>query len=402
MSSRSHSVPQTPLRVLLYSHDSYGLGHLRRSTTLATALVRQIPDAAVLIATGSPVATYFAPPAGVDLIKLPSITKDPCGAYVPRSLPGGLDFTLTMRRRLLAEAFSSFAPHLLVVDHQVIGLHGELLPVLEQARLAGTRSILGLRDVIDDPAVVAREWSRPEVRRALAESYDRICIYGSPTVFDSRREYPVPPELCARVSFTGYIVREAPSPSVRPLPAERPQVLVTVGGGEDGGSRLQAYLDCLRVGPVTWDSVIVLGPLLDPAAGRHIKRQARQIDGVTVHAFHGDMPRLLAESNAVVSMAGYNSTAEILRSGVSAVLLPRTAPRREQLLRASRLAQLGLVQCLPAPDPRSLRAAVRSALANVGGTRSARGLVPLDGDRRLVAIAAELLGRPLRQAAIAS
>jgi len=399
----SPALASAPLRVLFYSHDSYGLGHLRRTSTLASALMRRMPNAAVLIATGSPVATHFVSPPGVDLVKLPSVTKDSVGAYLPRTLSGSLELTLHLRRSLLASTFEAFAPHLLVVDHQVTGLHGELLPVLEQARRSGTRTILGLRDVIDEPEVVAREWSRPDVRRALAEQYDRVCVYGSPTVFDSRREYPVPPELAARLTFTGYVVREPPPPAVRPLPAERPQVLVTVGGGEDGGGRLQTYLDCLTLGPVTWDSTLVLGPLLDPTAGRHIKRQARLLDGVTVHAFHSDLPRLLAESHAVVSMAGYNSTAEILQSGVSAVLLPRTFPRREQLLRASRLADLSLVQCLTAPDARSLRSAVQEALSRPGGTRAARGLLPLDGDERLVALAAALLDQPARRpAAVAS
>ncbi len=390
------------LRVLLYSHDSYGLGHLRRCSTLAAALVRHVPDASVLIATGSPCATHFALPAGVEVVKLPSVTKDGSGRYVPRTLPGSVDFTLHLRRSLLSELFAAYSPHLLLVDHQVTGLHGELLPVLEQARRSGTRTVLGLRDIIDEPAAVARDWDRPDVRRALSELYDRVCVYGSPTVFDTRREYPVPPELSERITFLGYVVRDAPPRVVRPLPAERPQVLVTVGGGEDGGGRLQTYLDCLTLAPAPWDSVLVLGPLLDPAAGRHLKRQARLLDGVTVHGFHSDLPRLLAESQAVVSMAGYNSTTEILQSGVSAVLLPRTFPRGEQFLRASRLAELGLLQCLPAPDARSLRAAVESALSAPGGTRAARGLVPLDGDRRLCELAAGILGRPLRQAVAAA
>jgi predicted glycosyltransferase len=389
-------------RILLYSHDSYGLGHLRRCSTLAAALVRDLPGASVLIATGSPCATQFALPAGVEVVKLPSVTKDGSGRYVPRTLPGGADFTLYLRRSLLSELFAAFAPHLLVVDHQVTGLHGELLPVLEQARRAGTSTVLGLRDVIDEPAAVARDWSTPDVRRALSGLYDRVCVYGSPAVFDTRREYPVPPELAERVSFLGYVVREAPAGGVSPLPAERPQVLVTVGGGEDGGGRLQTYLDCLTLAPAPWDSVLVLGPLLDPAAARHLRRQARLLDGVTVHGFHADLPRLLSESQAVVSMAGYNSTSEILQSGVSAVLLPRTFPRREQYLRASRLAELGLLQCLPAPDARSLRAAVEAALASPRGTRAARGLVPLDGDRRLCALASDLLGRPLRAAVAAA
>ena len=43
-------------RVILYSHDTFGLGHLRRSRALATALTASNPNASAIILTGSPVA----------------------------------------------------------------------------------------------------------------------------------------------------------------------------------------------------------------------------------------------------------------------------------------------------------------------------------------------------------
>jgi len=46
-------------RVLIYSHDTFGLGHLRRSRAIANALVRSHPDASVVIISGSPVIGSF-------------------------------------------------------------------------------------------------------------------------------------------------------------------------------------------------------------------------------------------------------------------------------------------------------------------------------------------------------
>jgi predicted glycosyltransferase len=70
-------------------------------------------------------------------------------------------------------------------------------------------------------------------------------------------------------------------------------------------------------------------------------------------------------------MAGYNSCSEILQSGVPAVLLPRSFPRKEQLIRATRLADLGWVRTLPdaAPEPQELFAAVEAALISPGRIR---------------------------------
>jgi len=284
----------------------------------------------------------------------------------------------------------SFRPELLIADHQPLGLSGELAPALHAARALGTRTILGLRDIIDEPAAVAREWGAREVREALAEAYERVLVYGSPEVFDPRREYSIPPELAERLEFTGYVVRDPAPRAVRPLPALRPQVLVTAGGGEDGVERIELYLDALALAPAAWDSSLVLGPLMDPLAARALQRRARSCVSVQVHRFHADLPRLLQDCDAVVSMAGYNSVAEILQCRASAVLLPRRFPRREQLLRAERLAARGLVRTLAQPSAGALRETLEAALAE-GPPRAPRP--QLDGREQVVRIGCELLER---------
>ncbi|MEJ2026800.1 MAG: glycosyltransferase, partial [Limibacillus sp.] len=67
-----------------------------------------------------------------------------------------------------------------------------------------------------------------------------------------------------------------------------------------------------------------------------------------------------------VSLAGYNTTLEVLQTGVPAVLLPYAAGEEgEQLLRARLLAERGLVTLLP-PDelsPERLASAIGEAMA---------------------------------------
>lgn len=386
-------------RILLHSHDSYGLGHLRRTLTLATSLASRFPGAQLLITTGSACATHFPLPQGVDVIKLPSVTKDAEGALVARSLRAGMPSLLALRRAMLVEIFESFRPHILIVDHQPLGLAGELSDVLVRARKAGTHTVLGLRDIIDSPEAVAREWSSTGVREALAHLYDRVLVYGTPQVFDTRIEYPIPPELEQRVEFVGYVVRDGASRSARPLPSLRPQVLVTVGGGEDGDSRISAYFDCLDLAPPEWDTTLLLGPLMEADRARSLKRRGRLAESVEVHTFHADLPRVIAESDAVVAMAGYNSVAELLQARVPAVLLPRTFPRREQAIRAQRLAALGLVQSLETADPRSLRTAIERALREGRPTVAAPSL---DGRNGVVRVCEQLLGANSKVGALRS
>jgi len=378
-----------PLRVQFHSHDSFGLGHLRRTLTLAGALARQVPSAEILITTGSPCATHFALPDGVEIVKLPSVSKDAKGSYVPRSLGGDLASLVRLRRALMSEVQRSFNPDVLVVDHQVLGLGDELQDVLAATRAAGTRTILGLRDIIDAPDVVAREWGRPAARQALREWYDRVCVYGDPRIFDARAEYPVPEELRANLEFVGYVGR-----AVVPERAERAagapkQVLVTVGGGEDGYERLSTYLDALELGGCDWESTVVCGPLLDQEQFKTLKRRARRLSGCEITSFHADLPHLLSKSDAVVAMSGYNTSVEIMQSRVPAVLLPRCFPRREQLIRAERMQAAGLAQCLPRATAAELRTHLHAALE--GGIPT--GALPdLSGSQRL-AVAITELGR---------
>ncbi|TQV70532.1 hypothetical protein FKG94_21150 [Exilibacterium tricleocarpae] len=381
-----------PLRVLLYSHDSWGLGHLRRSLAIAGAITGKFSQANALVVTGSPCATQFPLPARCDLIKLPAVTKDTNGDYQPRSLSGPLEGTLALRSRILLEAFRGFAPNVVIIDHQLIGLHGEALPLLREAHATGVRTIYGMRDILDEPVSVQRSWNSQACRQALSTLYDCVCIYGNQEVFDSLHEYPALRRLAKRLEFTGYVVPSRHRDRRSPIPHLRKQVLVTVGGGEDGRQRIDKYLAALALAPCDWDSHIFTGPLMEPALSRHYKQEARRLGrqaSVQVHRFHANLPRLLDEADVVVSMAGYNSCAEILQSGCRGILLPRTFPRREQAIRAQRLAKQGFVDALENPSTKRLRKTIERAL-----NRGARAAVDvnLDGLSRICDVVSELTG----------
>lgn len=376
------STPGSSVRFLLYSHDSWGLGHLRRSLAIAGALTSRFRDAHVLLVTGSPCATHFDLPPNCDVLKLPSISKDGNGSYVPRSLPGDLARMVELRRRLLLEANRAFQPDLLVIDHQLTGLHSEALDMLREARACGRRIIYGMRDVIDSPEVVEAGWNSDECRWALRECYDRICVYGQASVFDPREHYPALAPVADKVEFAGYVVAPLRDRSRPPLPTLKPRVLVTVGGGEDGGERIECYLAALALKDAQWTSRIITGPLMDHMLARHYKRMVHRLglsEHVRISRFHANIPGLLRASDAVVSMAGYNTSAEILQSRVPAIFLPRTSPRKEQLIRARRFQELQLATCIEELDPHAVRAAIESALRNTGFRATSVSLQGLDG-----------------------
>ncbi len=363
----------------MYSHDSWGLGHLRRSLAIAGAITARFVDADVLIVTGSPCATQFELPDRCDILKLPAISKDVRGQYIPRTLSGCVSRTIELRSCLILESYRSFYPHIVIVDHQLTGLLGEALGMLREARSHGKTLIYGMRDVLDAPEVVAASWDSHEHHWALAQAYDRICIYGTPEVFDPRKQYKMLQPFRHKIEFTGYIVAPLNVTRRQPVPSFRKKVLVTMGGGEDGQQRVDTYIRALKDSPAAWDTHIVTGPLMDPAKVRHYKRQIHGLglaDRVRINRFCAYLPRLLQESDAVVSMAGYNSCAEIMQSRVPAILMPRLQPRKEQLIRAQRLEQMGLAKCVVGADSEQLRDAIEQALERQD---SMEGYPSLDG-----------------------
>ena len=385
-----------PARILLYSHDSWGLGHLRRNLNIAGALTSRFADAHVVLVTGSPCATRFPAGERTEIVKIPSVTKNEQGQYVARSLGAPLATVIAMRQRLLMGTYRSFEPNIVIVDHQPIGLEGEMLDILHHAARNGVRTILGIRDVIDAPEAVQRDWSAPSIRWALAEGYDSLCVYGDENLFDPRVEYSLPAAIERRLKFTGYLVRDdgadAADAAVSTQPHERKKVLVTMGGGEDGGPRVMAYLDALALAPADWDTTILTGPMMNEKDVRRIKRRVRTMQdspgSVAVHRFHADMQRLLRDCDAVACMAGYNVSAEVLQSRRPAVFLPRTHPRCEQEIRADRLSRLGICRSLVDQQPATLRAAIEWALAR---PRRHSVQLPMDGLARLCDTVADLL-----------
>ena len=382
-----------PLRILLYSHDSVGLGHLRRNLAIAGKISATFPNAKILILTGSPCDTQFKLPANTDLIKIPSISKDNEGRYVTRIFAGSLKDTLEFRSKMILKAFQLFKPVVIIMDHKLIGLKGEALEMLREAKKKGVQTIFGLRDIKDSPEVVKRTWDTADNRWALNEGYNRICIYGMKEVFDPRIAYAPFLDKVKQIDFIGYIVPKTVKMFKNPLRHERKQVLVTFGGGSDGVHRAEMYLAALAIAPAHWGSQIITGPLMAADDRRRIRKLAMKVQplgSVRVCNVHHNIPALLRHVDAVVSMAGYNSCAEILQSGVPAVLLPRSFPRQEQLIRATRLAKLGWVTVIPEadPDPHRLFAAVESAVAS---PRRIRPEIDLNGLDKLCHIIVEQL-----------
>jgi predicted glycosyltransferase len=345
-----------PARLLIFSHDSFGLGHLRRCRAIAHHLVEQFPHLSVLILSGSPIIGSFDFKSRVDFVRVPGVIKLRNGEYTPLQLHIDIEQTLDIRASIIQHTADIFDPHLFLVDKEPLGLRGEVLETLTLLKERGTRLVLGLRDVMDEPRSLLHEWRRKNVWPALHDLYDEIWVYGLPQIFDPLTELPSMLPLARKTVFTGYLRRSAPTAppqNEHELPAE-PYILVTTGGGGDGEDLIDWVLSAYEADPgIPYPALLVFGPFMNLERRLAFQDRAARLDKVHAITFDARFEGLLPRALGVVAMGGYNTFCEILSFGKPALIVPRTAPRQEQFLRAARAERLGLVRMLADDGARS-------------------------------------------------
>ncbi len=372
-----------PRRLLVYSHDSFGLGHLRRCRAIAHHLVDRFADLSVLILSGSPIIGSFDFKARVDFVRVPGVIKLRNGDYTSLQLHIDPDHTLAIRSSIIRHTAEVFEPHVCLIDKEPLGLRGEVRDTLAMLKARGTRLVLGLRDIMDDPSSLMEEWDRKQVYPALRDLYDRIYVYGPRAMFDPMTELPGFGEFASKVRFTGYLRRSLPAwPSDAEVDGalpEEPYILVTPGGGGDGEGLVDAVLGAYEADPSLPHACVVLfGPFMNGEDRRRFHDRAELLPQVSCRTFDARVERLFDGAAAVVAMGGYNVFCEILSFDKPALLVPRTVPRLEQLLRAERAAALGVVSMLEleaAADPVRMAEALRALPAQ---PRPSSARVPLD------------------------
>ncbi|TMV07590.1 hypothetical protein FGK63_08965 [Ruegeria sediminis] len=333
-------------RILFYSHDTFGLGHLRRSRALASAITEADPTASALILTGSPVAGRFTFPRRVDHVRLPGVTKRADGSYVAQTIGMGIEEVTELRSSLIRTAVEQYHPDVLIVDKEPTGFRGELLPTLDfLLRQGKTKLVLGLRDVLDEPEVLAAEWARKGAVEATERFYHEIWVYGLRSIYDPTSGLPLSPGAQARMHWTGYLRRD-----LGPVgkPPEQPYILITPGGGGDGRAMVDLVLSAYEMDPeLEPRAVLVYGPFLSGELRAEFETRVAALGGrVTAVGFESQIETLFAGAAGVVCMGGYNTFCEVLSFDKRAVIVPRTVPRLEQWIRASRAEELGLVRML--------------------------------------------------------
>ncbi|MBD2344560.1 glycosyltransferase family protein [Anabaena subtropica] len=341
-------------RIALYSHDTMGLGHKRRNLLITQTLGSSPLQTDILMISGIQDASNLPTPPGVDCLTLPALHKNIDGQYQARKLHLSLQEIITLRSQVILTTIKTFKPDIFIVDNVPRGAVKELDPTLDYLRREGkTLCILGLRDILDEPASVRRDWKRAANEEAIQTYYDQVWVYGDRNIYDLAKEYHLQPKTVAKFRYTGYLdqrsrLKHLDVDSVQAfkslnLPSER-LVLCLMGGGQDGARLAETFAHAEL--PPQMNGIILTGPFMPREVRQKLHNYAAQRDNLRVLEYLAEPTMLLHQAERVIAMGGYNTTCELLSFGKRSLIIPRVKPRKEQLIRAERLQKLSLIDVL--------------------------------------------------------
>lgn len=395
-------------RLLIYSHDSFGLGHLRRCSAIAHSLISRREDLSVLILSGSPIIGSFDFRSRVDFVRVPGVIKLRHGDYTSLSLEISVEETLALRASIIRHTAEIFEPDFFLVDKEPLGLRGEVKETLTALKARGTPLVLGLRDVLDEPGQLSEEWERKNAVPAIRDLYDHVWVYGLPDVCDPLRGLSLPRSILRKTTYTGYLRRAWNAQKHAPISADsvgfgvsEPYILVTTGGGGDGAALIDWVLRAYEhESDLPHPALLVLGPFMHTQLQSEFMTRVARLDRVHAITFDAHVESLYANAAGVIAMGGYNTFCEILSFDKPSLIVPRTVPRLEQFIRASRAHELGLARMLEDKGerrPEEMAAAIRGL---PGQARPSEVRIPglLDGLSVINAMVDGWLSAPAAQA----
>lgn len=339
------------MRLMVYSHDTFGLGNIRRMLAICNHLHKAVEDLSILIVSGSPMLQSFRVSTGIDYIKLPCLKRSESGELGVKFLPMATDEIIRLRRELLLATVISFKPDVVFVDKKPDGLAAELEPTLRHIRCALPETVVSLvlRDILDTPESTIEEWTKRGYHNILHWYYDNILVLGSRHIFDVCAEYKIPAALSRKVAYCGYVAREEVLQDRSALRArlgigdETSLILATAGGGEDGFTILLRSIQAAQKLSAAQKvhALVVAGPELPAMQRARLVAAAGHSAAISVVEFLPDMLSYMHAADVVVSMGGYNTICELATLNKRAVIVPRIQPVLEQSIRMERMSGYG-------------------------------------------------------------
>ncbi len=350
------------MKILLYCQHVWGVGHLFRIMEICKALATHD----VVLAVGGP--RFEIPiPSNVCIVRLPAMHMD--ADYKTLRVAGdaqSLDTVKAERRDALQRLYVEEQPDVLLIELYPFGRRSfrfELDPLLEGIRdgeLPRAKVVCSLRDILVAKKDAARY--EQDVVTRLNTCFDAVLVHADQRLVPLEETFSRTADIRIPLTYTGFVVPK-PAQSARKrlrlqmgLKSDDILIVASAGGGRSGAPLLQGVIETIRYMQLDANHHVKMftGPFMPQTEFDRLVALAE--DAVQVERFSDDFLSLLAAADLSISMGGYNTSMNLLATGVPALVWPYPGDR-EQGLRARRLSVLGVLKVLTEADFRPLRLA---------------------------------------------
>jgi predicted glycosyltransferase len=338
------------MKIMVYVNDDKAeIGYVRHILLIIQYFLKTVPGVSVLVISGvDPLITAISKQCDVsqcNSIKLPRLIPSQFSPAMVR-----------LRSQMILAATINFQPDVILVDEIPYGIGNELKQTISYLRASNSDSklVLLLRDMLDHPDQVIAEWEQKGYYQAIGQDYDQVLVIGMQEVWNLARYYHFSAAMKQKVRFCGYVRYPADYqqiPTVRRelqlLPHQR-LVVVAPDPSGDGYEVIASYLQGLSMLAQTEPihTLIFVGADMPEAKRQTLQEVASLLDQVIIRDYPEDLTRYFVAADAVVAMGSAETMCQIISADTPAVIIPKVRPSEEQLMRAARLKQLGLVKAI--------------------------------------------------------
>jgi len=353
------------MRVMFYCQHVLGIGHWVRSASIVRALASH---AQVLLVNGGGEVAGFAFPSQVELASLPPLQTDAdFSALETPSSTETVEEIQQQRKRMLLGLFERFQPDLLVIELFPFGRKRfafELIPLLDRARAASSRPkiVCSLRDIL----VAKKDQQAYEERvcQIVNSYFDLILVHGDPSFVRLQETFSRAAQLRCLVHYTGYVTQPTTHSGgqVPAMPADEAvelnpaaPILASIGSGRyrNGHRLLKSVLQAAAElqGRVPNPFHIYAGPYIPEDVFADLRQAAAGLQNVRLAKFTPSFQAFMERAALSISMGGYNTVMNVLRTGARALIFPYASnDDQEQMIRARKLEERGVIGLIHPAD----------------------------------------------------
>jgi predicted glycosyltransferase len=345
-------------KIMFWCQDLSGTGHFIRTIEIATSLTSFFE---VCFINGGEIIPDFKIPSDIKIINLPAIKRNIESKEIQAAdLSQNLKVIKEYRKNKLLEVFDKFIPDILVTEFFPFGrliFSDELIALLERARLkdSSTKIVSSVRDILAKRN--NQELHDKKVVELLNQYFDMVLIHGDPNFARIEESFSLVDQIKCKIAYTGYVVQKNTNNHLNyPILNINPQkqiIVVSVGGGESGYELIEATIEASKIieNAIPHEVHIFLGLYTTESKLLSLQISAKDSQNVFVKRYDTRFLDYLEKACLSISKCGYNTTMNILSTGVRAIVYAGgTNTNPEQSIRAKKLENIGIIELIDLDD----------------------------------------------------